>query len=122
MITLKTLAQATEQEVFDQACEHLIRQGKKSERVNSEGKCFMYRDDSGAKCAAGCFIADDEYKINFEGKSWFGLTADESSTKAHLEMIVRLQRIHDRYDVHEWHNELKDMANEHGLQIPEILK
>ena len=39
MITLKTLPQATAQEVFDQVANHLLEQGKKSEK---DDKCAQF--------------------------------------------------------------------------------
>jgi len=41
MITLKTLPQATAQEVFDQVARHLLTQGKKS--ISENNQYCMYR-------------------------------------------------------------------------------
>ena len=74
MITLKTLPQATAQEVFDQVAKHLLTQMKKSvakraaESASDSKDYCMYRGFDGTKCAAGCLISDDEYKPEFEQK------------------------------------------------------
>ena len=68
MITLKTLPQATAQDVFDHVTQHLLKQGKRS--VSSTGAC-QYRTEQAEgvlKCAAGCLITDDEYNSKFEGE------------------------------------------------------
>ena len=61
MITLKTLPQATAQEVFDQVTQHLLKQGKAAR--SGTGACRYRVETRGEilKCAAGCLIADDEY-------------------------------------------------------------
>lgn len=68
MITLKTLPQASEQEVLDQIAVHLLTQKQKcnngKDQTDPNYQC-LYRNEEGLKCAAGCLIADDEYKKRF---------------------------------------------------------
>lgn len=64
MIALKTLAQVTDQEVFDQVKTHLLSQKVKSMSRTLEDTC-AYRSANSLKCAAGCLIGDDEYDPNF---------------------------------------------------------
>ena len=73
MITLKNLGEATPIQVFNQAKEHLLKQIKKSESGGYRSFC-MYRGPDGLKCAAGCFIADDEYDEGMERLDWGGIS------------------------------------------------
>jgi hypothetical protein len=111
MITLKTLSQATEQEVFDQVKDHLLKQGK---QANSGFGC-LYKTEDGLKCAAGCFIADDEYSQGFEGFSWATVAQRVEVTK-HAKLISGLQSIHDTIDPEHWAKNLKAFANNWKLK------
>jgi hypothetical protein len=104
MITLKTLNKATAQEVFEQAATHLLTQKKKS--LDGIVRC-MYKSADGLKCAAGCFIADDEYDPSFETKTWVGLVKNAAVPGTHSELIKQLQIIHDTTFVEDWKEELK---------------
>jgi hypothetical protein len=111
MITLKTLPQATAQEVFDQAARHLIKQGVKSEI--EPGFC-SYRHGV-LKCVAGCFISDDEYETVMEDKCYSTLVSMEIAPKEHQKLISALQWIHDKSQVDEWVGLLRDLAESEGL-------
>lgn len=95
MITLATLPQATAQEVYDQAVEHCVRQGRRS-MDKRMGYC-AYRGDNDLKCAAGCLIADDEYSEEFEGHEWRELVDARLVPTAHADLIRELQNAHDLY-------------------------
>lgn len=113
MITLKTLHTATAQEVFDQAVNHLRVQGKRSALdplVLSES--CLYRSEDGLKCAAGCFIADDEYEPEMEGKSWI----HEMFPEAHRDLIQSLQTIHDHNHINKWEMKFEELAKEYNLE------
>jgi len=110
MITLKTLPQATAQEVYDQVKAHLLQQNARSEH---NGSC-LYRGPGGLKCAAGCLIGDDEYFPEMES-SWDDLVYDKSVPDAHEELINRLQEIHDSRDVKNWGKCLSELALEFEL-------
>jgi hypothetical protein len=116
MITLKTLPQATEQEIFDQVVTHLITQGKTS--MNKKGNC-VYRSPEGLKCAAGCLIADDEYLPIMDsgclGTSWTNLVADSIVPPNHADFIRELQIIHDKNQPEHTEAYLIAFANEHNL-------
>lgn len=114
MITLKTLAQATDQEVFDQVKTHLLTQNQKA--VNNYGKC-RYRFGE-LKCAAGCLIGDDEYRKEFDsyGGSWPFLCNQGLIPKEHMALIVELQRIHDRHNVEWWPASLREVAKKFNLE------
>lgn len=111
MITLKTLKDATEQEVFDQAVNHLLTQNEESV---DDGMC-AYRGVGGAKCAAGCFISDEEYDFSFEGNPWWALVVEYSIPAYHNQLLTKLQNIHDRYSINEWKPALIDLAEQRGL-------
>ena len=90
MITLKTLPQATAQEVFDQITQHLLKQGKAAR--SATGAC-RYRTETAEgvlKCAAGCLIADDEYSEKWENTDWPSLVADKFVPDSHERLIYRM--------------------------------
>lgn len=120
-ITLKTLSQATAQQVFDQVARHLLQQRRRAIKVDAGfgAKC-RYRAPDGAKCAIGCLIGDLEYDPEFEGHSWPQLL--ERSKRLgynlpaeHLELLKTLQGIHDGTDPDFWRGNLKVVAERWGL-------
>lgn len=122
MVTLATLPDATEQEVFDQVARHLLTQQKVSYSP-SHDMC-AYRSPFGA-CAAGCLIADDEYTPEMEGKAWDQLVMGCNVPHKHTELISTLQAVHDEsHDlmdqapnnvVSEWRHRLEEVAEEFQL-------
>ena len=52
------------QEAFDHVIKHLTTQPRAK-----EGLRCVYRTDDGRKCAIGCFIPDDKYDSDFEGRN-----------------------------------------------------
>ena len=113
MITLKTLPQATAQEVFDQAAKHLIAQGERS--TEHDGTACLYLSPDGLKCAAGCFIGDDEYTGEYEANDWAILIDEEVAPQIHDALIINLQSIHDRHQPCEWPSLLQELAESLGL-------
>jgi len=108
-ITLKTLEQATAQEVFDQVAEHMLTQDELS-MLN--GTC-VYRGDNGLKCAAGCLIGDDEYNNELmEGFTWADMLdrLDAGIATKHNKLISKLQNIHDRIKCDLWLAHLQGVA------------
>jgi hypothetical protein len=116
MITLKTLHLATEQEVFDQVAVHLLTQNKRS----SNGITCVYRTGNGLKCAAGCLIADDEFKDEWETFTWTYLVKNGHITDRHHSLILNLQRIHDDAEEHMWQHYLLKLAEYNGLD-PKVI-
>jgi hypothetical protein len=116
MITLKTLPQATAQEVYNQVRDHLLAQNCVSAVGDSwiTRQC-LYRGPNGTKCAAGCLIGDDEYKPEMEKTSWDRLVKQEIVPGNHEELIVKLQRVHDGSAVEDWSIELTLVAREFDL-------
>ena len=113
MITLKTLPQATAQEVFNQVARHLLKQNAKSVVWGEETRC-KYRHE-GMKCAAGCLIGDDEYLPYFEGRLWDNLANTDKVPNNCVSLIGQLQKIHDEKLVKNWERELKKLAASENL-------
>jgi hypothetical protein len=112
MITLKTLPDATAQEVFDQVAGHLLRQMQ----CSTNGGWCMYRGPDGLKCAAGCLIGDDEYDIRrMEERGWDKLVSSGCVPHEHKELIENLQDAHDSGDTVGWREKLEIIADRHGL-------
>lgn len=112
MITLKTLNTATEQEVFDQVAEHLLKQNAQSKHALS----CAYRGDGGFKCAAGCLIANDEYSEEFENRGWAVLVRNiPNFPKRHSGLIQGLQAIHDTRPPVCWPHYLQELARKYRL-------
>lgn len=107
MITLKTLAQATAQQVYDQVALHLLKQNARSLK---DGKC-MYRGDNGTKCAAGCLIDESEYSSIIEDISWNDLNVPQ----VHDRLISSLQNMHDCGSVADWPDQLRQIAGWYHL-------
>lgn len=122
MITLRTLCQATEQEVFDQVARHLLQQNQVS--GTKRGDC-MYRtyldNDVVLKCAAGCLIADDEYLPVMDtassGTSWDSLIQDDLVPSCHAGLIMQLQNLHDTVEPHRWPRALESLASKWSLHL-----
>lgn len=114
MITLKTLSQATEQEVFDQVAKHLLEQKQVS--TFAPNKC-AYRGEAGLKCAAGCLISGDEYNPKWENRGWKWLVKEEAVPSEHCELISELQIIHDEEHPSNWGIHLESLAQERGLKF-----
>lgn len=122
MITLKTLPQATAQQVFDQVVNHLLTQKEKSDH---SGACYYRSERDGKKlmCAAGCLIGDDEYKIEMDrpmgkdGTGWFSIAAKYCIPLIHGDLIYALQLIHDGEMVENWEQLLKELAVREKLQF-----
>lgn len=111
-ITIKTLHQATTQQVFDQVARHLLAQGAQSREV---GSGCRYRGDGDLKCAAGCLIADDEYDAELEGNTWLPLANSGIVPQEHAFLIRDLQNIHDNHLVASWPALLEDIGSRFGL-------
>ena len=122
MITLKTLPQATAQEVFEQAARHMLTQNAVSKNVNGNG--CAYRGVDGLRCAAGCFISDDEYKPEMDkigktiiGMGWHEMVKEGFAPSKHEKLIHELQAIHDTEDVCFWIQRLEFLAVKFDLEF-----
>lgn len=127
-ITLATLKDATEQQVFDQVVAHLRKQGEKS-TVAGSNQC-KYRTTRTAEdgqavplmCAAGCLISDEEYNPRMDssdmGSSWESLVAYGVIPDHHKNLIQRLQNTHDGSNPEFWEADFAHIADVFGLTIP----
>lgn len=117
-ITLATLGNFTEQQVFEKVATHLLTQNAKSYGSGLESDACKYRGEDGKMCAAGCLIAYDEYSSSMEGTNW---TAD-IFPDTHKDLIVLLQAIHDIDEVEDWYEKLEELAFSHNLDSSFMLK
>lgn len=117
MITLKTLPQATAQEVFDQVVNHLLTQNQACMSYCNNVYTCSYKNDEGLKCAAGCFVADEDYHCMMEGKSWKSLVEMGLAPEAHQTSISSYQKLHDEYSPEQWKNLLEEYAKMHALDF-----
>ena len=118
-ICLATLDKATAQEVFDQVAVHMFKQNARSVREIDE-QC-QYRGYGGLMCAAGCLIADDEYSPAMEGFSWDSLAVTGKVPKAHQDLILLLQEIHDHTPLEHWYHTLKMVAFDNKLSDAHLM-
>jgi hypothetical protein len=120
-VTLKTLAEATAQEVFDQVAKHLLEQGKRSMKLNVyKAEICLYRGPEGTMCAAGCLISDNEYKDDMEGGSWENLVKYGYTPETHKDLISYLQRVHDQREPSTWREGLLNLCQRFDLN-PQII-
>lgn len=132
MITIKTLNEATAQEVYDQVISHLRKQGEKAGYFDYSNDKFIcqYRDENGRKCAAGCLIADNEYSPEMENKIWdpeecYGYVSPWKKLgynlcQKHDSLIITLQGVHDTYEPDQWEARFKSVAINFGLEYTPI--
>lgn len=108
----------TRQEIYDKVKAHLLAQKKRS-ITEDPGSC-AYRGVGGLKCAAGALIDDEHYRSDLEG-----CTCEELSVVAALrrsgvrytdiDIVRRLQEIHDFSMPRDWKKELESVAKQEGL-------
>ena len=101
----------TEQEVFDIIKSHLLRQ---KQRSWDKGVCKYRHGD--LRCAAGVLIPDECYDISFENLVWANLVHQKDFPKQHYNLISILQHIHDKCEVDEWEDQLREVASYYGLK------
>ena len=114
-ITLATLPQATEQEVFNYVAHHLLTQNKKSSLENYN--LFAYHGNNNLKNAAGCLIADSEYTDQMKLFSWYELISLKIAPSNHCELIIDLEGVHDAYEASDWRNQLMEVAQDFNLKF-----
>lgn len=123
-ITLKNLHKASKQAVFDQVATHLLKQNKQSlgsihiESPKEQG--CAYRGENGLKCAAGCLMADDEYRWGWENWGWGQLVSAKEVPRNHRLLILALQGVHDKYFPNLWRGNLELVAKKFKLNTDAI--
>ncbi len=113
----------TAQEVFGLAVGGVLKQGKRC--VDSDGTC-LYRGPNGSKCAAG-FVFTDEEVDNLEGGVFEFDTYADTVVKyraprlsGHVELLTKLQLIHDIREPEDWPRYYRDLATSLGLSTAVI--
>jgi len=114
MITLVDLVNATEQQIFDQALEHLRLQKQKSVRTTENGERCMYRCQE-LSCVLGCFMSDAEYTPGMEGNTWDELVDIGVVPDCHFDLMTALQMLHDMNHPNKWEECFKEIANRFNL-------
>lgn len=108
----------TQQEIYTKVRTHLLTQMARS--IDGRGDC-RYRGPRGLMCAVGPFIPDDEYDIKMETRTVTSSSVASVIKRAHnidergIEILARLQRIHDLYEPPMWCEYLNDVATERGF-------
>lgn len=120
----------TDQEMFNKVVTHLLTQKVRSETADSQaGSMCLYRGPDGAKCAVGVLIADEHYTPSLESRlvtSWPVSKALVASgvISAHSPrtqmLLAACQNVHDAVNPGEWKDRLTELAQEHGLTMPEV--
>lgn len=110
----------TNQEAFDIVVKHLLTQ--KVQSYNFGAGC-RYRGVEGRKCAVGILIPDDVYKPEMENtridvlmqrpEKW-GL---EYLKDVNLDLLCRLQNVHDYEEEEMWAQALEGLAAMFGLEF-----
>ena len=99
-------------EIFDRVKTHLLAQGERA----LEGSMCVYHAQSGLKCAVGCLITEKAYSEELEGETVddaqvkdalkaSGISLDRST----LDMLLRLQSIHDEIGANRWGHALDNL-------------
>lgn len=124
----------TNQEIYDHVVRHLLTQNEKS----LSGNTCMYRDEEGNKCAVGCLIPDDVYKLYgvlIEGLVMFDIINEDENgrplikvlkmSKVNLltstDLLCALQDVHDSHQPVYWKRQLESVGRAYALNI-EVLK
>lgn len=112
----------TNQTAFEIMVNHLLNQGEKS-RAYNETTC-VYRNPDGLKCAIGAILPDDLYVSSMENKLAHALFVDYPAIgklweNLSINLLAKMQHIHDHRCVDEWFGEFKAIADEFNLSMPE---
>ena|ERR1700686_1536501 len=107
------------QEIFDTVVNHLRTQGHKAK--NYADIACVYRARDGSKCAGGILINDEEYNPKMEKHlfdkvlNYYGPISLKERLLPHIELIMRLQSIHDTSEVKDWEQGFKNCAEDFNL-------
>lgn len=113
--------QRTDQEAFDIAARHLLKQGRRSTR-HGDG---AYRGDDGLKCAIGALIPDEVYQWEWdaptEHEAGLGVTEllrlhpEVAPYLPSRDLARALQVVHDLGEPETWPERLRYVAKTFGL-------
>lgn len=115
------------QEIFTKVATHLLRQNSRStSNVDTQGNACLYRAPDGKQCAVGCLISDGHYCISLENLYVTQNPVIEALAKSGVptdtdtvNLLQRLQQIHDNQVVSRWEFHLKQLAIAHEFVMPE---
>jgi hypothetical protein len=119
----------TAQEIFDHAVTHMREQTERCVAARDDGyppKCAYRSDDRKGACALGALLSDVEAaaivgarKNNATARELADASLLPQRLAAHLELICRLQSVHDDYSVRPLartaEHDLTEIAKHHGL-------
>jgi len=119
----------TKQETFNTVVAHARKQGTRATKdiKGAFGGC-QYRMSDGRRCFAGVLIPDELYRANFEGWSLRSGVSNEPSHVGKvladlgydIDFVNELQKIHDMTSVDMWEEQFQDLAEKHGLEVPDV--
>lgn len=117
---LETKPDANLKDIYMTVRQHLLAQGRRSERVYKDGSAScLYRHPSGDRCAIGCLIPDDAYSADIENAAVDCAHVQDClpfSVDDHvIAFLDELQLIHDYADVEHWADELERLARRYGI-------
>ena len=122
---MKTTHTYTDQEAFDRAVRHALKQGKRSViiELRSSGEIVehcAYRGEDGMMCPVGALIPDEEYDKTMERKSAAKLVTKGTPSLQGLNpnLLCYVQFTHDTYAPREWEEEFRSVAKRYGLTFP----
>jgi hypothetical protein len=104
----------SDQEAFDIAARHLLKQGSRS----VWGEECVYRAPDGTRCALGALIPDEVYDLSLEGTPSVSLY-ERPDVAPYLPrnkvLATALQSVHDISFPDRWRSDLRRVAREFGL-------
>ena len=118
------------QQALDTVSNHLIRQGRRSDRANPDPsfgpeRLGAYRGPHGYKCAIGSLIKDEFYSPALESAPAQREVIMEAVSKSlgaevtedDSQFLMDLQYIHDHIGPSRWRIELRRLSKEYGLKF-----
>lgn len=114
----------TMKQIYTKVSKHLLKQGQRSEEGTATiGNNCQYRTGEGLMCAVGCLIPDDKYYSYLEGLDVNqGMVLDTlrdvigtrwSSSWRKIDLLERLQFIHDQVPVENWSIKLEGLKKDY---------
>ena len=116
------------QEAFDAMVAHLRNQGEPS--LDEELERAVYRNANGLKCAIGVLISDEYYDPAFDQNGGLDVMKPEVQSALAksgvpvdswaMDMLARMQRVHDDWEPDMWEGEFSEVAKAYGLKFKKV--
>ena len=114
----------TMKQIYTKVSKHLLKQNQRSEEGTATiGNNCQYRTGEGLMCAVGCLIPNDKYYSGLEGQDVNkGMVLDTlrgvigtrwSSSWRKIDLLERLQFIHDQVPVENWSIKLEGLKKDY---------